>query len=162
MKKLLSISSFVLGIFSTIVISMGSSGILGDLSDTWSEWGDVSSAYKLMQDFNRNAGKYGHVQVGEPGFDTLANVIGQNVRTINPSSLSHIVLVHPATFAGVKELKVQVAYKGSRDTQAIADFTVFQSWVNQAKSQDYLYTGLFWLFLSFVVGLAHHYVEDEA
>jgi hypothetical protein len=140
---------------------MGSSGWLGNISNIWSEWGDVDEAYSLMQNFERNSNKYGTVKIGEPGFGTISKVISQNVPTINANRLSHIVLVHPATFAGVKELKVQVAYKNSRDTQAVVDFPVLQSWVSQAKSQDYLYTGLFWLFLSFVVGLAHHYVDEE-
>ncbi len=162
LKKLFGVMSFVLGIFSTVVISMGSPGFLGKLSDSWSDWGDVAEAYSLMQNFARTGKNIGFVRSGEPGFNVLADVIGQNVTTVHPRSITDIVIVHTATFGGIKEQKVQVLLQGGGNSLPIADFPVFQSWVSQAKSQDYLYSGLFWLFLAFVFGLLHHIVEDDA
>ncbi|EJE8516349.1 hypothetical protein ACVD4U_004279 [Vibrio vulnificus] len=161
MKNILGLGSFVLGILSTVIISMGSSGFLGDIGDKLTDWGDVKHAYSSMQNESRNDNRYGSVRKNEPGFEVLASVIAQNVPSIDSRRLAHIVLVTPSVIGGVADSKVQIAYRGELDTYAVADYAVFQYWVSQSKSQYFLYIGLKFLFLSFVIGLIHYLMRED-
>ena len=55
----------------------------------------------------------------------------------------------PATIGGAPTKVVHAILNG--EPRAISEFYVIESWISQEKQKEYLYKGLFILFISFAV-----------
>ncbi|GAJ72457.1 hypothetical protein JCM18904_3285 [Vibrio sp. JCM 18904] len=112
--------------------------------------GNVNSAVKQLHSYKLNqVGGQASIRRGEPNFEEFSAVIESKVPWLKYSTPDAYVMNTPATIGGAPTKVVHVFFNGQ--SRAISEFYVVESWISQEKQKDYLYKGLFILFISFGV-----------
>ena len=140
--------SALLGLFASIVMAMGSDGLLGGVANLTSDWGDVNAAVSTLHSYNVNeVGGRAILTQKDTGFNELREVLSTKVPWLKYNKPDYFLMNTPATIGGAPRKVVHAIFKQKGET--ISDFYIIDGWISQEKQKDYLYKGLFILFMSF-------------
>lgn len=142
--------SALLGVFASFVMAMGSDGLLGSLANVTSDWGNVNLAVEKLHAYNVNeVGGQSILARNDAGFKEFDEVMKAKVPSLKYSRPDAYIMNTPATIGGAPTKVVHTF--ANRQSNSIAEFYIIDSWIAQEKQKDYLYKGLFFLFLSFLI-----------
>lgn len=142
--------SALLGVLASIVMAMGSDGLLGSIANATSDWGNVQEAVERLHSYDLDqVGESAFIQRGDPNFQEFSAIIESKVPWLKNSPPDAYLMNTPATMGGAPTKVVHAII--DRQSKAISEFYVIENWLSQEKQKDYLYKGLFILLLSFGV-----------
>ncbi|RBO81861.1 hypothetical protein [Marinomonas aquiplantarum] len=147
--------SALFGLLASIVMAMGSDGLLGSISNLTSDWGDVKSAVHTLHSYDVNkVGGRAALKPSDEGFNEFQGVIANKVPWLKYNKPDYFLMNTPATIGGAPRKVVHAVF--NNQAKAIGDFYIIDGWLVQEKQKDYLYKGLFLLFISFCIAVSQY------
>lgn len=147
--------SALFGVLASIVMAMGSDGLLGSIANFTSDWGEVSSAVQTLHSYNVNeVGSRTSLRPEHDGFSEFHNVLTNKVPWLKYNKPDYFLMNTAAAIGNSPRKVVHAIY--NNQVKTIGDFYIIDGWLVQEKQKDYLYKGLFLLIISFVIAVSQY------
>ena len=156
--KIENISGFlsaVLGVLASIVMAMGSEGLLGSIANFTSDWGEVNHAVCVLHSYDvSEVGAQATLHPTDDGFHEFYSVLSNKVPWLRYNRPDYFLMNTAATIGNAPSKIVHAIYGNQAKT--IGDFYIVDGWLIQEKQKDYLYKGLFLLIISFGLAITQY------